>query len=112
MKRQIIAMQTILSIDTSSNQEIKVGLTIDGKRYLRKQELDQRRAQVVLPMIEKVLEEHRLLVSDIAAIEVNPGPGSFTGLRVGIAIANILGFLLQVPVNDKRVGEVIDAHYI
>lgn len=37
----------------------------------------------------------------ITAIEVNTGPGSFTGTRVGVAVANALGFALDIPVNGS-----------
>ena len=38
---------------------------------------------------------------DITEIEVHTGPGSFTGLRVGIAVATTLGKLLNIPVNGQ-----------
>ena len=98
-------MKIILFIDTSNNKEVKVGLEINGEKYLVEQSIDHRKAQAVLPLVEKLLAEHDLILKDITAIEVNPGPGSFTGVRVGVAIANTLGFLLQVPVNHKEVGE-------
>lgn len=104
-------MNILLSIDTANNTNIKVGLAFDGKEYLLEQTVDRRRSQAVLPLIERLLDEHKLKLSDISAIHVNPGPGSFTGLRVGITIANTLGFLLQVPVNGKTVGVLIDAAY-
>ncbi len=50
----------------------------------------------LLPLIEE------LGISDVTEIEVNSGPGSFTGLRVGAAVANALGYLLDVPVNGKK----------
>jgi len=104
-------MHTILLINTSDNKEIKVGLIIDGKEYIVKQPLDQRKAQVVLPLIEQVLQKHKLTLKDITGIQINPGPGSFTGIRVGLTIANTLAFLLKVPLNGKPVGEMIDPIY-
>jgi tRNA threonylcarbamoyl adenosine modification protein YeaZ len=98
-------IKNILFIDTSNNKEIKVGLVIDGKDHIVSQPVDSRRAQVVLPLIERLLAEHKLTQKDLTAIEVNPGPGSFTGLRVGLAIANTLGFLLNIPVNGKKMVE-------
>jgi tRNA threonylcarbamoyladenosine biosynthesis protein TsaB len=104
-------MKIIIKIDTSNNKEVIVGLEIDGKEDIRKQIPDHRKAQVVLPLIEELLKEHKLELKDISGIEVNPGPGSFTGLRVGITIANTLGFLLKVPVNGKKAGEQVEAVY-
>ena len=63
--------------------------------------------QTILPMIEKFLKKYSLKPEDLTEIKVNTGPGSFTGLRVGLAIVNALSFVLGVPVNDKKVGEII-----
>ena len=40
--------------------------------------------------------------SKLTGIEVFKGPGSFTGLRVGVAIANALGAAMDIPVNGKK----------
>lgn len=88
-----------------------VSLRIDDKAFTEKQALNTRKAQVVLPMAEKLLKEHELTLKDLTGIEVNPGPGSFTGLRVGVAIANTLGYLLQIPVNGQKVGTPVEAKY-
>jgi len=101
----------VLLIDTTNNKEVVVCLRIDGKEFVKKQPLDTRKAQVVLPMAEKLLQEKKLRLKDLTGIEVNPGPGSFTGIRVGLSIANTLGFLLQIPVNSKKVGELAEAIY-
>ncbi|HVA97202.1 MAG TPA: tRNA (adenosine(37)-N6)-threonylcarbamoyltransferase complex dimerization subunit type 1 TsaB [Candidatus Acidoferrales bacterium] len=100
-----------LLIDTTNNKEVTVGLKIDGKEFINKKPLDTRKAQVVLPILEKMLKERGLQLKDLNAIEVNPGPGSFTGIRVGLSIANTLGFLLKIPVNGKRVGLTTKAVY-
>ena len=50
----------ILYIDTSSNQQITVGLICDGKKNLIKEDVGKQKAQVVLPMIEKLLLENNL----------------------------------------------------
>lgn len=104
-------MRNGLFIDTSNNKEVKVGLEINGEKFLTEQAIDHRRAQAVLPLVEKLLVEHKLTLKDITAIEVNPGPGSFTGVRVGVAIANALGFLLNIPVNNKPAGESVEPVY-
>lgn len=95
-----------LLIDTSSNQLIKVGLRIDNKEYISSQKIGKKKAQVVLPMIQKILEKGNLKLGDLTGIEVNNGPGSFTGVRVGITIANVLSFVLKIPVNGLKKGIV------
>lgn len=91
-----------LYIDTSSAEKIVVG--IDGKKY--ETEARQKSSQKLLPFIDEVLKKHGKTVKDIAEIQVNTGPGSFTGLRVGVSVANTLGWVLGVPVNKKLTGEV------
>lgn len=91
-----------LYIDTSSNQKTTVQL---GGREVTK-DSSVWRSQVVLPMVEKVLKAEGLKLKDITEIEVNPGPGSYTGLRVGVAIANALGYALKIPVNGKKVSRM------
>ena len=88
-----------------------VGLKIDGKEIIEKRPLDTRKAQVVLPMLEEMLKKHKLGLKDLTEIEVNPGPGSFTGIRVGLSIANTLGFLLHIPVNGGKTGVFEEANY-
>jgi len=52
-------------------------------------------------------------IKDIKEIKINSGPGSFTGLRVGVTVANMLGFLLDIPVNsiDIRKKKYINIKY-
>ena len=104
-------MHPILFIDTTDNKEIKVGLDVNGKKYLHDQPVTRQKAQIVLPLIEKLLKEQNLTITDIKEISVNEGPGSFTGIRVGLTIANTLGFLLKIPINQKPIGELINANY-
>lgn len=89
----------ILNIDTSNNQIVVVGLDIGGKNFTLERSMDKNKAQVTLPMIDELLRKHKLGLKDLSEIKVNPGPGSFTGLRVGISIANALGYQLKIPVN-------------
>ena len=100
-----------LYIDSSNNLEIIIKLEIEGKTFIRKHVGQQRSSQMVLPLIDEILKEHGIKVQEITKIFVNPGPGSFTGLRVGVAIANTLGFLLGISVNDKPVGQMVEPVY-
>jgi len=100
-----------LFIDTSSNKEIEVRLKINRKEYIVKQKIGLQKAQIVLPMIEEILQQNSINLKDINQIRVNTGPGSFTGLRVGISIANTLGFFLAVPINGKKIGQLAQPQY-
>ena len=98
-----------LYIDTSDGQKIIVG--IDNKRFKTDARLEK--AQKLLPFINEILKKEGKKIKEIKEIEVNTGPGSFTGLRVGVSVANTLGWALGIPVNGKdlRKGEVIDIKY-
>lgn len=100
-----------LFIDTANNEEVIVILTIQGKSHILKEKVGRQKAQAVLSLLNTLLQKNNLLLKDIAKISVNPGPGSFTGLRVGIAIANTLGFLLNIPVNGMPVGKTVTPVY-
>lgn len=97
-------MKSILFIDTSRSEKIMVAIEVNGKK-VEKSAVRPSQAQMVLPMIEEILRAQKLKLTDIGEIKVNAGPGSFTGIRVGIAVAQMLGKLLNVPVNGKPAGE-------
>ena len=101
----------ILVIDTSDSKNIRVGIKINGKSKYISSKARVLKAQAVLPLIDKVLKANNINLSDINKIKVNTGPGSFTGLRVGISIANALGFFLKIPINEKKVGKLAAPKY-
>lgn len=99
-------MNTLI-LDTSDNKEITVGLKINNKKYIQTKKIISNKTQIILPTINKILKKYSLKPEDLSEIQVNAGPGSFTGLRVGLAIANTLSFTLKISVNGKKVGEII-----
>ena len=52
----------------------------------------------LLIMIDEILKDRKVALRDIDAILVCQGPGSFTGVRVGITTANILAYSLNIPI--------------
>lgn len=55
-------------------------------------------AEVLMPMVERVMDQAEMRFSDLERIAVTTGPGSFTGMRIGIAAARAMGVTLGVPV--------------
>ena len=51
-------------------------------------------SQVMLPLVEKLLSDAKLTLEDINAFAVANGPGSYTGLRIGISAVKAICFTL------------------
>jgi len=82
----------ILVINTSLNG---IDLLLDDK-YVH---IDAEKQAVGLPVaIDNLLQENNAKMSDLTAVGVIVGPGSFTGIRMGIAYAKGLGIGLGIPV--------------
>jgi len=96
-----------LSIDTPDNQKIIIGL--NKKRW--EFETKKPKSQKLLELIDKTLKKQKQSLKDVTEIEVNLGPGSFTGLRVGISVANTLAWALKIPINNKKTGELVEPKY-
>lgn len=94
----------ILYINTKDQKIVSVSLRdVEGKLLTSLSEENKHGSQVLLPLIKKILDSNKLDTRDITGVEVETGPGSFTGLRVGVAVANAFGFALNIPVNGKKI---------
>lgn len=91
----------ILHLDTTQTNKITVVLSNGDQEIDRTEKENAFGSQVVLPTIEELLTKHRLTAIDLDGITVNEGPGSFTGTRVGAAVANALAYALKIPVNGR-----------
>jgi tRNA threonylcarbamoyladenosine biosynthesis protein TsaB len=103
----------ILAFDTSS--AVTAVAVTDGDRVLAHDDRpgEQRHAELLLPRIEAALARAQLELAAIELIAVGIGPGSFTGLRVGLATAKGLALATRLPlcgVSSLRVlGRALDA---
>jgi len=84
-------------IDSTDNK-ITI-IRIADREYTRN--VESPRDQDVLGFLVHCLDKENIRPEDIDDIEVNPGPGSFTGTRVGVAIANVLSYALDIKVNGS-----------
>lgn len=96
----------VLKIDTTKTDEVTVGLFENNEEKATLVSKQERGSQVLLPMIVEILKKNKANFRDITEIVVNPGPGSFTGTRVGVAVANALGYALNIHVNGKK-GKIV-----
>ncbi len=100
-----------LLIDTRNSAKIRVVLDGNGESFEEISEGNGRRPESVLVIIDRACKKANIRISDIDEIEVEQGPGSFTGLKVGVSVANALSFSLQKKVNGKKLGELVEPKY-
>jgi len=81
----------VLGIDTSGSH-CSVALAADARLAHRLAEVGSAHAEFVLSMVDAVLTEMGMSLADCDAVAYAAGPGSFTGLRVGCAVAQGLAF--------------------
>jgi len=87
----------ILGIETSVEH---VGVALGDHRGIRAHSMlasDRRHAESLTPMIEFVMQQAEVEMSDLSAVAVDVGPGLFTGMRVGIAAAQSIAWALELP---------------
>jgi len=87
----------LLAIDTSTEQA-SVAL-MNGKAITRLEQPAQRHhAQFILPMVDQLLVDAGLSLSQCDGIVFGRGPGSFTGLRIACSVAKGLAYAQDLPV--------------
>jgi len=86
----------ILAIDTSAAQ-CAVALLGAGNPVAERQAMDRGHAEHLFPMIEAVLATAGATYADLTRIAVCTGPGSFTGVRIGVAAARGLALGCGIP---------------
>jgi tRNA threonylcarbamoyladenosine biosynthesis protein TsaB len=88
---------TILAIDTTS-QWCSVAIFLDRKNYFYRHELlGNTASQHLLDFVQTVLDQAQLGIEDISLFACSQGPGAFTGIRLGIGVAQGLAFAQGKP---------------
>ncbi|SFC87482.1 tRNA (adenosine(37)-N6)-threonylcarbamoyltransferase complex dimerization subunit type 1 TsaB [Algibacter pectinivorans] len=91
-------MSLILNLETATTN-CSVSLSKDGKTIVLKEDNDKNysHAERLHVYIDAVLKEANITSNDLDAIAVSKGPGSYTGLRIGVSAAKGLCFALNKP---------------
>ena len=91
-------MSLILSIETATTN-CSVSLSKEGETFALKEDYSNgySHAERLHVFIEEILKENNIDSTDIDAVAVSKGPGSYTGLRIGVSAAKGLCYALNVP---------------
>ena len=91
-------MSYILNIETSTTN-CSVSLSYEGETLVLKEDnnINYSHAESLHIFIDEVLDSANIDKSQLDAIAVSKGPGSYTGLRIGVSAAKGLAFALDIP---------------
>lgn len=95
-----------LFIDTH-DMDIVIALFKDGKALdtnIKKSE--RQHSDYTMPMIKEIIERNNITVHNLNEILVINGPGSFTGVRLGVTIAKTLAYTLNIPIKSISTMEM------
>jgi tRNA threonylcarbamoyladenosine biosynthesis protein TsaB len=88
----------LLSIDTAGSA-CAVALTDpDGETVHRILSEPRLHSSMLVPLIDEIVRDAEHVMTDLRAVAVSKGPGSFTGLRIGVSTAKGLAFGLNLPI--------------
>lgn len=91
-------MAYLLHLETSLNIS-SVAIAKDARLLsLSESKIDKSHSKEIMGLIDSALQEAQLNASDLNAIVVSQGPGSYTGLRIGASVAKGLAYALDIPI--------------
>lgn len=83
----------------SATANLVVAILIDGKiAYLYDNNDDKDTSSKIMPVIDEAFKKSSITPKEIDKIFVVNGPGSFTGIRVGLTVAKVMGYSFNIPV--------------
>ena len=87
-----------LFLDTCS-QMIRIGILFDNELvdYLEFQN-DNKLSEKLLPAIKEMVDKNNYKVNDLNRIYISVGPGSFTGIRIGVTVAKVMAWSLNIDI--------------
>jgi tRNA threonylcarbamoyladenosine biosynthesis protein TsaB len=92
-------MALILTIETSTSV-CSVALANNGQIICQKESSDEKsHAKLLTLFVDEVIKESAININQIDAIAVSKGPGSYTGLRIGVSVAKGLCYALGKTVD-------------
>ena len=89
----------ILFIDTH-DELITIGLKKGEDIYIKEKLSESSHSIYTMPMIEEIFKDSNSDIKDLKKIIVVNGPGSFTGIRIGLSIAKTIAYALKIDINS------------
>ena len=86
----------ILAVD-ATGEVLSIALDAGGKTYASRKTGKRPHDETLLPAVEAVLKRAKVSWDDLDAVAAASGPGRFTGIRIGLSFAAILGMKLKIP---------------
>ena len=86
----------------SSNVYLSVGLAKDGKVIDRLYyEAWQRQSEMMVTEVDNILSKNKITKEELDGVVVGIGPGSYTGVRIGVTIAKTIAYALKIKIYAK-----------
>ena len=108
--------KTILSIETSTNI-CSVSLFKNNKLIVLKEDSNRKHSSLLASFVDQIFKETDLNINLIDAIALSIGPGSYTGLRIGLSFTKGIAFAIKKPIIpidtiESLETEIDDSNYM
>jgi len=94
----LVMPNTILALETASTICGSAVISDGNCLSIIEKEANRKHAEILPKLIQQSLEEAKKKINDFDAIAVSIGPGSFTGLRIGLGMAKGLAYSHELPI--------------
>lgn len=91
--------------------KLVIALYKDEKLIWKKELVSNKHSENTVNLIQELLDENKIKVDNLNEIIVVIGPGSFTGVRIGVVIAKILGYTKNIKVKPISYLEILSLNY-
>lgn len=96
----------ILIVNTANLNQTAIALSCDDFIIAKNNfKSKYNEAEKLLPEIAKLIKESKKGLADLRGVIVVNGPGGFSALRIGVAVANAMAYALKIPVASVKLSE-------
>ena len=88
----------ILVLDCAVSK-ISIAVKFDDKMIAQTYDIGMRQSEILVPAIDDILQKAGITAGDLDFSAITIGPGSFTGIRIGLSIAKTIAYALNIKIN-------------